>query len=233
MGVLKRSKDIVNSNINAALDKVEDPSRMVRYMVREMEESLTELKSSCAARMADRATLRKSLEQAEEKVSRWSGRAVLAVQEKKDDLAREALVEKKKAEAEIELLENELGHLEQIIEESAASTAALEEKLEEAVQKQYMLIQRGIHAKEKVMVSRSLKQAGSSDTVYRFNELEKRIERMEAEADLTTPSAGSSREKDFRDMEQDRMVEEELQALKKEKKSSPAGKGSPEGAKKS
>jgi len=215
MGVLKRSKDIIDSNINAVLDRVEEPDKMIRLMIREMEDALSSLKASCAAKVSESVRNKQEIEYCGNAVKRWTERSVLAVKEKKDDLAKEALIEKKKAESKKALLENDLEHLERIIAESKNHIRELEEKLEEAIQKQYILIQRGIHAKETLQVNKTIRQAGSTDTVFRFNELEKRIERMEAEAELAGISPSSTKEKTFQDLENDRAIEEELQALKK------------------
>jgi phage shock protein A len=215
MGVLKRSKDIIDSNINAVLDRVEEPDKMIRLMIREMEDALSSLKASCAAKVSESVRNKQEIEYCGNAVKRWTERSVLAVKEKKDDLAKEALIEKKKAESKKALLENDLEHLETIIGESKNHIREIEEKLKETIQKQYILIQRGIHAKETLQVNRTIRQAGSTDTVFRFNELEKRIERMEAEAELSGISPSSVKENTFQDLENDRAIEEELQALKK------------------
>ena len=109
MGVFSRFKDIVNANINALLDKAEDPEKMLRLMMQEMEDTLIELKSSCAARMASRIRLDKRINEQKALVNRWQSRAQMAIDKGRDDLAREALAEKRKESATLASLESEIG----------------------------------------------------------------------------------------------------------------------------
>ena len=218
MGVFTRFKDIVNSNINSMLDKAEDPEKMINLMIREMEDTLVELKTSCAATMADRAKAERELSVFEEKNNRWEGRAKLAVEKGRDDLAREALMEKRKCGDQLELLTNELGQFDKLIDESRANIIQLEEKLETVKQKRRILIQRGIHAKEKMRARESMKSASGADAAMRFDELEGRIERMEADADMVLGSTPNASENEFSQMENESEIEEELSALKKSMK---------------
>ena len=222
MGVMKRSRDIINSNINAALDRVEEPAKIVRLVIREMEDALRGLRSSCAARISEKVRIEQELEQARGSVSRWAERSVLAVKEGRDDLAKDALLEKKKAESHEKFMESDLEHLEKIITETRDNIQELETKLEAAVQKQFILIQRGVHARETLRVNKSIRQAGSSSTVLRFDEMERNIERMEAEAELSGSKTFSASERTFQDLETEKSVNEELEALKKSSKATAA-----------
>ncbi len=215
MSVIKRSRDIINSNINAALDRVEEPAKMVRMMIREMEDALNRMRTSCAVRVSEKVRIEQELEQGRDSVRKWAERSVLAVKEGRDDLAKDALLEKRKTESRINFMELDHEHLETIIAETRGKIRELETKLEEAGQKQFLLIQRGVHAKETLLVNRSIRQAGSCRTIYRFDEMEKKIERMEAEAELSGNKTFSASEKAFQDLEMDRSVDEELEAMKK------------------
>ena len=108
MGIFSRFKDIVNSNINSLLDKAEDPEKMLRLMIQEMEDTLIELKSNCAAMMADGIRKEKLLDETQKTLSRWENRALLAIEKKREDLAREALLEKRNVQAELESLKDQL-----------------------------------------------------------------------------------------------------------------------------
>ena len=222
MGVFTRFKDIVNSNINSMLDKAEDPEKMINLMIREMEDTLVELKTSCAASMADKAKTARERDALKEKLDRWDGRARLAVEKGRDDLAREALVEKKSAANQFELIENDLAQFDTIIEECRANILQLEEKLETVKQKRRILIQRGIHAKEKMKARESIKNASGVDATMRFEELEGRIERMEADAEMTGSGFANPSENEFTRMEHESEIEDELASLKKSMKQ---GKG--------
>lgn len=229
MGVFTRFKDIVNSNINSMLDKAEDPEKMINLMIREMEDTLVELKSSCAASMADKAKAERERDVLKEKNQRWEGRAKLAIEKNRDDLAREALVEKKSVANQLELIENDLSQFDTIIEECRGNILQLEEKLETVKQKRRILIQRGIHANEKLKARQSIKNASGVDATMRFEELEGRIERMEADADMVFSGFSNPNENEFTKMEHESDIEDELASLKKSMKQG-KGKTSDDGA---
>ena len=226
MGVFSRMGDIINSNINAMLDKAEDPEKMIRLMIQEMEDTLVDLKSSCAAKMATRAEMNRDKETLDAKIERWSERAVLAVERKRDDLAKEALLEKKQCLKQLEFAEADLEHYDKLITECKANIAQLEQKLEEVTLKHKMLVQRSIHAVEKKRARTAMSNATGARAMMRFEDLENRIERMEADAELSgTSGQGSDLEREFDKLESDGVIEDELAELKKS-----LGKGSAKGA---
>ena len=111
MGIFTRFMDIVNSNINALLDKAEDPEKMLKLMIQEMEDTIIELKSACASRMADEIRTEKMAKDAEASVDRWHNRAVLAIEKGMEDLAREALLEKKNASEKTDRIKEGLAEI--------------------------------------------------------------------------------------------------------------------------
>lgn len=219
MGIFTRFKDIINANINSILDKAEDPEKMIKLMMREMEDTLVELKSSTAAKMASQSRIGRELKEAEDLLVRWTGRAQMAVEKGRDDLAREALGEKKNAQNQVDILKKEIDHYTKLIDETKMNIVQLEEKLETVRQKHRILIQRGKHAYEKKQTREQMNQASGVNTMVRFDALEERIERMEAEAELTGVPQNASIENEFSKMEQDDSIEDELAALKKQVKS--------------
>jgi phage shock protein A len=108
MGVFNRVKDIISANVNLLLDKAEDPSKMLRLMIQEMEDTIIDLKSSCAAQLADKKTLTRKLDEANSKVTQWEERAKLALEKNREDLAKEALLEKKNWKEKLTFLEKNL-----------------------------------------------------------------------------------------------------------------------------
>jgi len=224
MGVFSRFKDIIGANINALLDKAEDPEKMIRLMMQEMEDTMVDLKSSCAEKMAALKSLEKEKDHLNELLIRWDGRAKLAVESGRDDLAREALTEKKSCTGDLEYLEKEEVHLSSIISECKLNISQLEEKLEQVSQKHRLLIQRGVHAQEKKRAKETMYQATGANSMRRFDEMENRINRMEADADMAGPVRNSDSEWEFQKMESSTEVEDELAALKK-KMSGSAKKG--------
>lgn len=214
MGIFRRGKDIINSNINAMLDKAEDPEKMIKLMMQEMEETLIDLKSSIASKMAARTQAQKDLKTLVGRVKRWTERSEMAVEKGRDDLAKEALVEKKKANDDLQAVQRDIDHLTQIIDETKNNILTLEEKLQTVVQKHKILIQRAVHAKEKKEVNQTIRHATGAEAMVRFNEFENKIERMEAEAEMTT-AGKSDLESEFVQMESGKDVEAELAELKK------------------
>lgn len=214
MGIFSRLGDIINSNINAMLDKAEDPEKMIRLMIQEMEDTLVDLKSSCAAKMATRAEMERDYNELTEKFERWKSRAILAVEKKRDDLAKEALLEKKQYQTQLEFAQKDLDTYNKLIEEGKNNIGQLESKLEEVILRHKMLIQRGIHATEKRKARNLVSNATGVRAMLRFGELENRIEKVEADADLAG-SSSDNLEKQFGKLESDEIIEKELETLKK------------------
>lgn len=215
MGIFTRFRDIISSNINAMLDKAEEPEKLIRLMIREMEDTLVEIKTACAGVMAGSKKIQRRLEDLRERVGYWEEKAELAVDKGRDDLAREALIEKRKFSRQTDSLENELAEHEDLIRQYQDDIRQLEEKLKSARDKQRMLVQRHIHAQSKIRAQKEIRRVDSSETIIKFDELENRIERMEAEADLVNYGRKTSLEEEFERLSVDEEIENELQALKK------------------
>ena len=214
MGIFTRFRDIISSNINAMLDKAEDPEKLIRLMIREMEDTLVEIKTACAGVMAGAKKIKRQLEGLGARAQYWEEKAELAVNKGRDDLAREALVEKRKFNRRTETLENDLAEHDLLIEQYQDDLRQLEEKLKSARDKQRMLVQRHIHAQRKMQAQEKIRRIDSSETVMKFDELENRIERMEAEADLVNYGKKTSLEEELERLSVDEEIENELRALK-------------------
>ena len=214
MGIFTRFRDIISSNINAMLDKAEDPEKLIRLMIREMEDTLVEIKTACAGVMAGGKKIKRQLEGLGARVKYWEEKAGLAVSKGRDDLAREALVEKRKFHHRIESLGNDLAEHDLLIEQYQDDIRQLEEKLRSARDKQRMLVQRHLHARKKRQAQEDIRRIDSSETVMKFDELENRIERMEAEADLVNYGNKVTLEEELERLSIDEEIENELLALK-------------------
>ncbi|UCE55317.1 MAG: phage shock protein PspA [Desulfobacterales bacterium] len=214
MGIFTRFRDIISSNINAMLDKAEDPEKLIKLMIREMEDTLVEIKAACAGAMASSKKVQRQLEALDNRSRYWEEKAEMAVKKGRDDLAREALVEKRRFIRRKEDLENELAEHETLIEQYQDDIRQLEEKLKSARDKQRMLLQRHIHAARKRQAQEEIRRIDSSEAMMKFDELENRIERMEAEADLVNYAKKSSLEEELDRLSVDEEIEKELQALK-------------------
>jgi phage shock protein A len=221
MGIFTRFRDIVSANINSMLDKAEDPEKMVSMMIREMEDTLVEIKSSCAGVMAESKRIQRQLSQVDSRVGYWEDKAKLAIEKGRDDLAREALLEKRRFADTKTRLEADLEEHFHLIDQYHEDIQQLEEKLNAARDKKRMLVQRHIHALKKKQAQREIRRANSTEAVIKFDELENRIERMEAEAELVNYGQKPSLQAELEQLEIEAEIENELQALKKKSTSDP------------
>jgi phage shock protein A len=213
MGIFTRFRDIVSSNINAMLDKAEDPEKLIKLMIREMEDTLVEIKSSCAGVLANSKKVERQLKEVRSRAEYWKGKADLAVNKGRDDLAREALMEKRRFADAAAALDRELMEHNVLVEQYQKDIRQLEEKMATAREKQRILVQRQIHAAGKIRAQEEIRRMDSSEAVLKFEELENRIERMEAEADLVNFGKPDLAEK-LKGLDFDEEVEKELQTLK-------------------
>jgi phage shock protein A len=214
MGIFTRFRDIVSSNINAMLDKAEDPEKMIKLMIREMEDTLIEIKSSCAAVIAGRKKAQRKFDEIVERRDLWEERASLAVAKGKDNLAREALIEKRRFAILAESLEKEISEHGALISQYQDDISELENKLSSAKEKKRTLIERHRKAQNKKRAQEDIRRMDSSDTMARFEHLESRIERMEAEADMVNFGKTPTVDEEFEDITADDEIEKELANLK-------------------
>jgi phage shock protein A len=214
MGIFTRLRDIVNSNINAMLDKAEDPEKLIRLMIQEMEDTLVEIRASCADAMATKKKVQRAREEVLASAQQWEQRAHLAVNRGREDLAREALMEKRRYQERAEALESESSQCDVLIEQYQADIVQLESKLNAAREKQRVLVQRHVHAKNKRRAEMDIRRIETSDAIIRFEQFENRIERMEAEADLVNFGRKPTLDEEIDSLESDEELEKELQDLK-------------------
>jgi len=214
MGIFTRFRDIINSNLNAMLDRAEDPEKLIKLMIREMEDTLVELKASCAGVMAQVKKIERQLSDNRDRADYWGGKAELAVSKGRDDLAREALLEKRNFQDRADRLDREGLNHQALIDQYKEDIQLLEEKLNSAREKQRILVQRHIRARKSKRAQEDIRRAESTDAMFRFEQLENRIERMEAEADLVNFGRKPSLEEEMENLVLDDEIEQELKDLK-------------------
>lgn len=228
MGVFSRFLDIVNSNINALLDQAEDPEKMIKLMINEMEDTIIEIKTSCASVIGSKTTADRKIKELEALVVRWQSRAELAIANGKDSLAREALLEKKKLTEELLQLREEVQKYESAIEKYKADIAQLEEKLASAKEKYKKMREESQKAQEQSTKTYSYNFSSSSekgpsekadkeDPMERFARMEDRIDRMKARKEQEQQQAKKEEdlEQKFKDLEELNAIQKELDELKK------------------
>ena len=213
MSVFKRIKDIVNSNINSLLDKAEDPEKMLKLMIGEMDEAIIKMKSDTAAKMANLKSVEKRIEEAEKAVSRWQERAELAIDKGSDEMAKEAIRERKVAEEILDSLRNDKDVLQKEVEEGKKELETLSSKLEEAKERL-----RTIPPKKEVVKTKEEKTKPTPRPNTRFEELENRINRLEAYRELSEKKEESKKEeKTAADMLEELEIENEIAKIKEAK----------------
>jgi phage shock protein A len=214
MGIFTRFRDIVSSNINSMLDRAEDPEKLIRLMIREMEDTLVELKAACAGVMAETKAVQRRMDEAGGRSRFWADKAKLAIDKGRDELAREALVEKRRFHERFAALEAELKQQEALVAQYQEDIRQLEDKLKSARDKQRLLAQRHIYADRKRRAQEEIRRVETSDALFRYEELENRIDRMEADAELVNYGRRGGLEEELNRLGADEDIERELQALK-------------------
>ena len=216
MNLFKRTKRIIQSHMSATLDSMEDPQKMIRYMIRDVETTISDAKVMLAEKLAQQTLLDEEKKEISRTIHRWAQRATLAVEKEREELAKEAISERLKSERKKALLIKEQEQLDQIISHLHSQIATLEEKRNNIREKERLLVQRATHAKEQKKIVKALQEIDSLETRTQLDSLERHIETLEAEVELSTDRKNN--EHLFNSMEQQAEIERELNELKKKRK---------------
>ncbi len=181
MSIFSRMTDIVNSNLNALLDKAEDPEKMVRLIIQEMEETLVEVRSTSARAIADRKDLERRVQLQQDEAGEWQRKAEVAVSKGRDDLAKGALVEAKKSTEQAESLHGELDVLNSTLAKLGDDISALQEKIKDAKARQNAIIMRGKAAHSRLDVRRTLSDHNIDGAISRFEQYERKMDDLEGQ----------------------------------------------------
>ncbi len=212
MGIFSRLTDIVNANLNSLLDKAEDPPKMVRLIIQEMEEGLVRERSNLARYLADKKELRRQQERNQHQLQDWQSKAELALQKGRDDLARAALIEKGKQQQLVDALSQEFTAVEEGIAKLTAEIELLEAKLEDARGRQKAMLLRSAAAQSRLNVQQHGQRATPHSIMEKFDRMERKIEEMESKADVYHPNP--SLQQQFAELEADDAISRELAAMK-------------------
>ena len=215
MGIFSRFSDIINSNINAILEKAEDPEKIVRLMIQEMEDTLVEVRSAAARAIADRKEINRKLDMIERDVADWQGKAELAIDKGRDDLAKAALAEKNRLGQAAESLRQEQEAIGEGLTKLNTDIASLEAKLADAKARQKAILARHATATKRLQVRRRLHDYRIDDALLRFEHFERRMDMIEGHVesyDLGSNKKDLSQE--IADLEASEVVEQELEELK-------------------
>lgn len=224
MGVFSRFTDIINSNINNLLDKAEDPAKMVRLIIQEMEDTLVEVRSSSAKTLADKKELTRQAKRFEQDAEQWQEKAELALSKGRDDLARAALMEKKKCTENSEGLVDELSHVDEHITKLQDEISQLQDKLADAKARQKAIIMREKTVSSRLKVKKNIDSERVNDALNRFDSYERKIDDIEAQVEAYDMGSKSLAD-EIADLESDENIDDELAQLKaKMKPAKPAKK---------
>lgn len=214
MGIFSRLGDIINSNVTAILDRAEDPEKIVRLMIQEMQETLVEVRANAAKLIADRKEAVRTESRIEAAAGDWLRKAELAVSKEREDLAKGALTEKAKLEETAKLLREDIDSLDLAIAHHEADIVKLESKLREASAKQKTMQARAQTATSQIRIRKQVADRRIDDAFTRFDKLEKRIDSLEGEAESYALGAGKSLSEEIADLETGGRIETELNELK-------------------
>ncbi len=213
MGIFSRFTDIINANINSILDKAEDPEKMVRLIIQEMEETLVEVRTQSAKLIADKKEIGRRSGRYSKEAADWEKKAEVALSKGREDLARAALKEKTEALESVEAINADLEQIDMNLQKLSADIAQLQQKLSDARVRQKALVMRGKTAKTRMGVKRQIHEVNIDEAMNKFERYERKIDDMEGEVEAYDLGQRSLAD-EISDLESDEKVDEELAKLK-------------------
>jgi phage shock protein A len=215
MGIFTRFSDIVNSNINAILDKAEDPEKIVRLMIQEMEDTLVEVRSAAARSIADKKDLNRKLGQIETERDDWDAKAELAMRKGREDLARAALVEKSRSASAADIIRSDYAAVDEGLAKLNEDISRLETKLEDAKTRQKALLARHKTANSRLAARKKIHDYKIDDAMIRFEQYTRRIDDVEGRIEAYDLGLPKDLSHEFAGLEAEETITRELDDLKK------------------
>ena len=213
MSIFSRMSDIINSNISSLLDKAENPEKMIRMVIQEMEETLVEVRSGTAKVIAEKKTLTRRSEQLKKQAADWESKAELALSKGREDLAKAALLEKSNIVSSVEITEKDLTKLDETLDKLSVEIEALQAKLNDARARQKTIVMRTKATANRVTVNRHLTSYTIDNAMDKFEYYEKKIDQMEGQMDSASIEARGL-QNEFDELEKEESIDQELAELK-------------------
>lgn len=215
MGMFSRFTDIVNANINSMLDKAENPEKMIKLIIQEMEETLVEVRSTAAKQIAEKKTVMRNIRDMESRVVNWQQKAELALSKGREDLAKSALVEKQSCAQKLAEFNEELSQFDEFLTAVQQDGQRLQDKLSEAKRKQEAYTMRQQSAEVRLKVREKAAVYNIDEAISKFERYQQKIDRVEAEVEAYDMTSSKDLDSQFRELENDESIEQELEQLKK------------------
>ncbi|MBL4704328.1 MAG: phage shock protein PspA [Flavobacteriales bacterium] len=214
MGIFSRFADIVNSNINSLIDKAEDPEKLIRLIVQEMEDTLVEVRTSSARTIAEKKDLTRRVEQLKSDAQEWERKAELAISKDREDLAKAALAERNKATEIADELQLDLNRLEDELSRLSNEVCQLQEKLDDARARQKTLVMRHKTTSSRLKVKQSLYDTSADDAVSRFERFESKLDELESEVESYDIGRNKNLADEINELEKEDEIDQQLAELK-------------------
>ena len=214
MGIFSRMTDIINANLNAMLDKAEDPEKMVRLIIQEMEDTLVEVRSTSVRTLARKKELQRHITHQHGETAEWQRKAELALSKDREDLARAALAAKTRAAEAATDYDKELKHVEEEIVKLDDDTGKLKAKLTDAKQRQKAIVLRAASADSRLKVKRQINDGRMENAMLKFEKYESKIDGIEAQLESYELGQTRTLKEQFADLERTEKLDAELEQLK-------------------
>lgn len=214
MGIFSRLTDIVNSNLNALLDRAEDPEKIIRLIIQEMEDTLVEVRSAAVRSIAERKELERKAGQLRREEEDWQHKAELAITKGRDDLAKGALHAKARVGQTLQALDQQLAHLNEALAQQNEDIGKLQAKLNDAKARERAIVARHKTAGTRLKLRAKLYDERITDAFARFEQVERTLDEMEGRVEAYDLGRKPGLHEEFADLEADAGVQEELDALK-------------------
>lgn len=214
MGIFSRMGDIINSNLNAMIEKAENPEKITRLIIQEMEDTLVEVRTDAARAIAERKELTRKADGYNQKSEEWATKASLALSKDREDLARGALAAKQKASQMEDMVRKEVEILNESVIKADSDLNKLQTKLDEAKAKHKSLMSRMNSASNQVKMRTHMTSNKVEDAMARYERMETKVDELEAHVEAFDLGRGDSLESQFAQLEADEAVEEELASLR-------------------